>query len=80
MLKGKGKFVFSPFKNGTIYATGFMLVFSVLLLIASPVQRFCLKSNRSIKDIRLSMYFLLLIMGILFLSDLVFGTFPVAIT
>lgn len=62
-----GKFLFG-FGKGFLLSTGVVLLTSILLLVSSGFQKVALKEGREIKDFSKIIYFIILIVGVLFLS------------
>jgi hypothetical protein len=56
--------------KGFVFSTGMLLLVCLLLLFFQPFQRLVLKEGKQLKDIRLFVYFLLLISLLLFVAQL----------
>lgn len=64
----------NPINIGGQLALAFMVLTCISLLTLEPIQRLILKEGRSIKDIRLSVYFVLGITGFMLLMSFVPGS------
>jgi hypothetical protein len=69
-LVNKKQFQFG-FGKGFILSTGIMIIICILLLFNKPFQRLSMKEGKTINDIRIFIYFILLIVSILFISKTV---------
>lgn len=69
-LFNEGKILFG-FGKGLVLSTGMILLASILLLVSTVFQKIALKEGRKVKDISKFIYFIILVVGILFLSRIV---------
>jgi hypothetical protein len=69
VLLQEGEILFG-FGKGVLLSSGAVLLVSILLLISPLFQKLALKKEKDVKDISKSIYFLLLIVGVLFVSSL----------
>ncbi len=69
-LTQDGKILFG-FGKGFILSTGTVLLTSILLLISPSFQKIALKEGRNVGDISKFIYFIILVVGILFMSRII---------
>lgn len=60
----------SPINLGGQLALGFMLITCIALLTIEPIRRLVLKEGRSLSDIKLALYFIMLITGVMLTASL----------
>ncbi len=70
VISQKGTLV--TFPNGPLFASGFIFLISISILVLSPVQALALKDGKTVKDIDRFLYFIILITGIMFIGFLSF--------